>query len=135
MANQLAPFFFGDVTVVATIFGIKAVREPTEFLGIQVSCYHTAGTISLSQETKAMELACRLNVATTRHAIPMSPEIYSGLQGIQISEQATDQTRRGQVLWSLLHREHFPKPDLAVPVNARVVQSLWTEFTEIQLYP
>jgi hypothetical protein len=135
MANQLAPFFFGDVTLVATIFGIKALREPKEFLGIQVSCYHTAGTISLSQETKAMELACRLNVATTRHAKPMPTEICSGLQGIQIWEQATDQTRSGQVLWSLVHQEQCPRPDLAVPVNAMVVQSLWTEVTEIQLYP
>jgi hypothetical protein len=67
------------VELVASMFAIRALGEPADFLGIQVNRDCMAGTISISQEGEAQALAQSFGLEGARKAVPMSPEVFSEL--------------------------------------------------------
>jgi hypothetical protein len=68
------------VELAGPIFEIRALGEPKEFLDIEISCDLAAGTITISQESKALAHAKQLGVTRSRRALPISPEAYVGLR-------------------------------------------------------
>jgi hypothetical protein len=57
------------VELVASMFAIRALGEPKDFLGIQVNRDRAAGTISISQEGKALALAQSFGLGGVRKAV------------------------------------------------------------------
>jgi hypothetical protein len=61
----------GLVRLVGSMFDIRELGEPTDFLGIQIIRDKAAGTITIHQTDKALALAKALKVGGTRKATPI----------------------------------------------------------------
>jgi hypothetical protein len=106
------------VELVASMFAIRALGEPEDFLGIQISRDRAARTITIVQEHKALELAAGLGLVGGRKAVPMSPETYSGLRAAQEGESMADKLECQRIVGSLLHLAQCTRPDIALAVGA-----------------
>jgi hypothetical protein len=106
------------VSLIGSLFEIKVLREPQDFLGIEIVRDRAAGTIIISQEVKALSLAERLGVAGSRRSVLMLPEVYSELRATRTGEPVADRAQYQQVLGSLLHMVQCTRPDIALPVGA-----------------
>jgi hypothetical protein len=62
------------VELVGSIFEIKALRELKDFPGIEICRDLAVGTITISQESKALALAKLLGVTRPRRTLPLSSE-------------------------------------------------------------
>jgi hypothetical protein len=69
--------------MVASVFVIRELGEPRDFLGIRIVRELKAGTIALTQVDKVLALAAEPGVAMEGKVIPMSPETLSGLRKAQ----------------------------------------------------
>jgi hypothetical protein len=106
------------VDLVSSIFEIRALGEPKDFLGIEISRDLTAGTITITQESKALALAAQVGVSQSQRALPMSSETYAGLWAAQPWEPMTDKLEFQRTLGSLLHLAQCTRPDITLPVSA-----------------
>jgi hypothetical protein len=88
----------GLVRWVGSMFEIRELGEPLDFLGIQISRYIASGTLTIHQSDKALALAKGLGVAGTRKATPMSPEV---LRAAQPGEQLADKSEYQAAVGSL----------------------------------
>jgi hypothetical protein len=78
----------------------------------------TAGTITITQESKALALAAQVGVPQSQRALPMSSETYAGLRAAaQPGEPMTDKFEFQRTLGSLLHLAQSTRPDNALPVS------------------
>jgi hypothetical protein len=68
------------VELVASIFEIRALGEPKDFLGIEISRDHAANTITITQKSKASALAAELGVSGSHRVLPMPAVVYAGLR-------------------------------------------------------
>jgi hypothetical protein len=89
------------VLLIGSLFEIKALGKPTDFLGIEIARDCIVGTITITEEAKALNLADRLGVAGSRRAVPTSPETYSELRDSQTGEPVADKARYQQVIGNL----------------------------------
>jgi hypothetical protein len=91
-------------------------------LGIRIVRELDAGTITLTQEDKALALAAELGVAREGKVIPMSPETFSGLRKAQEREAMGDKQCQSGI-GSLLHLAQCSRPGIALAVGALVTYS------------
>jgi hypothetical protein len=106
------------VELVASIFEIRALGEPKDFLGIEISRDHAANTITITQKSKASALAAELGVSRCRRVLPMPSEVYAGLRAAHSGVPMADKQLYQRVLGSLLHLAQCTRPDIALPVSA-----------------
>jgi hypothetical protein len=93
-------------------------REPKDYLGIEISRDVAVGTITSSQESKALALSKKLGVTGSWRALPMSPETYAGLRAAKPGEPMTDKLEYQQVVSNLLSLAQCTRPDIELPVSA-----------------
>jgi hypothetical protein len=108
----------GLVKLVGSMFAIRELGEPTDFLGIQIERDEKAGTVSIHQTDKAVALAKALKVDGVKKLTPLTPEVFSSLRAAQPGEQMTDKVAYQAVVGSLLHLVQCTRPDLALAVGA-----------------
>jgi hypothetical protein len=106
------------VELVASMIAIRSLGEPQDFLGIQVDRDGAAGTMSISQEGKALALAESFGLGGARKAIPMSPEVFSGLPCAPDGDGMAIQLDFQQGIGSLLHLAQCTRPDIALAIRA-----------------
>lgn len=106
------------VELVASMFAIRALGEPDDFLGIQITRNRSERTITIDQERKACALATAVGVIGERRAVPMSPEIYAGLRAAQPGERMSNALEYQSIIGSLLHMAQCTRPELALSVGA-----------------
>jgi hypothetical protein len=106
------------VELVESIFQIRKLGEPVDFLGIEIQRDRGAGTITLTQKAKAEALTAALGVQGACKAVPMSPECFSSLRAAQPGEPMADKLGYQKVIGSLLHLAQCTRPDIALPVGA-----------------
>jgi hypothetical protein len=106
------------VELVASMFAIHALGEPEDFLGIQVNRDREAGTISISQECKALAPAESFGVQGAHKAVPMSPEMVAELWSVQDGDDMAVQLDFQRGIGGLLHLAQCTRPDIALPVGA-----------------
>jgi hypothetical protein len=108
------------VELVASIFEIRALGKPQDFLGIEISRDHAANTIvmTIAQKSKALALAAELGVSGSRRVLPMPAEVYAGLRAAHPGVPMADKQLYQRVLGSLLHLAQCTRPDIALPVSA-----------------
>jgi hypothetical protein len=70
------------VELVASMFAIRELGEPEDFLGIQISRTWPRAPSASSKSTKLLGLVAGLGWGGGG-AVPMSPEMYSGLQVVK----------------------------------------------------
>jgi hypothetical protein len=96
---------------------IRAISEPMNFLGIEISQDLAVGTITISQESKALALAMQLGVTGSQRVLPLSPETCTEFRAAQPGEPMADKFVYQQV-GSLLHPAQCTRPVIALPVSA-----------------
>jgi hypothetical protein len=106
------------VDLVASIFEIRKLGEPVDFLGIEIQRDRESGTITLMQKAKAEVLAAAHGVQGACRATPMSPECFASLRAAQPGEPMADRLGYQKVVGSLLHLAQCTRPDIALPVGA-----------------
>ena len=106
------------VDLVASMFAIRKLGEPQDFLGIEITRDRSAHTISINQARKACALGAALGVAGERRSVPMSPDTYAGLRVARPGEQMSDVHVYQSVIGSLLHLAQCTRPDIALTVGA-----------------
>jgi hypothetical protein len=107
------------VDLVASIFEIRKLGEPVDFLGIEIQRDRESGTITLTQhKAKAEVLAAAHGVQGACRATPMSPECFASLRAAQPGEPMADWLGYQKVVGSLLHLAQCTRPDIALPVGA-----------------
>jgi hypothetical protein len=111
------------VDQIASVFAIRKLGEPQDFLGIRIVRELEAGTITLTQEDKALALAAELGVAGEGKVIPMSPETFSGLRKAQEGDTMGDKELYQSGIGSLLHLAQCTRPDIALAVGALAAYS------------
>jgi hypothetical protein len=102
------------VDLVGSMFEIRKLGEPEDFLGIHICRDRSAGTITVDQEDKATALAAELGVSGTFRIVPMTPEVFGELRGAQPGGPMADKRRYQQVVGSLLHLAQCTRPDIAL---------------------
>jgi hypothetical protein len=108
----------GLVRLVGSMFDIRELGEPTDYLGVQITRDKAAGTVTIHQTDKALALAKALKVGGTRKATPVTPEAFSNLQSAQTGEHMADKEEYQAVVVGLLHLVQCTRPDLALAVGA-----------------
>jgi hypothetical protein len=111
----------GLVSLVGSMFEIRELGKPLDFLGIQINRDIAAGTITIHQSDKALALAKGLWVAGTRKATPMSPEVFSELRAAKPGERLADKAEYQAAVGSLLHLVQCTRPDLALAGTCQVL--------------
>jgi hypothetical protein len=106
------------VDLVGSMFKIRKMGEPENFLGINICRDSSAGTITVDQADKATALAAELGVSGKFRAVPMTPEVFGELRGAQPGEPMADKMQYQRVVGSLLHLAQCTRPDIALPVAA-----------------
>jgi hypothetical protein len=106
------------VDLVASMFAIRSLGEPQDFLGIEISHDRDASTISIRQQRKAESLAAMFNVIGARRATPMSPEVYGELRAAREGDEMADVEVCQSGIDSLLHLAQCTRPDVALAVGA-----------------
>lgn len=106
------------VDLVASMFAIRALGEPEDFLGIEITRDRRARTITIDQSRKARALAEGMGVLGQRKAVPMSPDVFAGLKAALPGEQMGDLHAYQSAIGSLLHLAQCTRPDIALPVGA-----------------
>jgi hypothetical protein len=106
------------VELVGSMFTIRALGEPDDFLGIQITRDRAARTITIDQERKAQALALDAGVSGERLSVPMTPETYAGLRSARPGEPMADRLRYQSIIGSLLHLAQCTRPDIALAVGA-----------------
>ena len=106
------------VEMVASMFAIRALGEPLDFLGIRITRDRKARTITIDQEDKARRLVAAAGVTGERRHVPMSPEVYGRLRAAQAGEKLADLDEYQGAIGSLLHLAHCTRPDIALAVGA-----------------
>jgi hypothetical protein len=111
------------VDLVGSMFEIRKIGEPEDFLGIHICRDHGSGTISVDQKDKAVALAAELGVSGECKVVPMSPEVFGELRGAQPWEPMADKLQYQRVVGSLLQLAQCTWPDIALPVAALAAYS------------
>lgn len=106
------------VDLVASMFAIRKLGEPQDFLGIEIARNRQAGTISIDQARKARALADSVGVAGERRGVPMSPETFAGLRAAQPGDAMADALEYQSIIGSLNHLAQCTRPDIALAVCA-----------------
>jgi hypothetical protein len=106
------------VDLVGSMFEIRKLGEPQDFLGIPICQDRSASTITVDQEDKAEALAAEVGVSGECRMVLMTPEVYGELRGAQPGEPMTDKLRYPRVVGSLLHLAQCTRPDIALSVAA-----------------
>jgi hypothetical protein len=75
---------------VGSTFERRALGEPKDSRGIKINQELAVGTITVSQENKALALATQLGVTGYRRALRLSQETYAGLRTAQPREPMAD---------------------------------------------
>ena len=128
------------VDMVASMFAIRALGEPQDFLGIRITRDRVVRTITIDQEDKALALAAAAGVAGERRGVPMAPDVYSGLKARQVGEPMAELEQYQSVIGSLLHLAQCTRPDIALAVgvlasyNAAPTQAHWTAAMDLVRY-
>jgi hypothetical protein len=104
------------VDLVGSMFEIRKLGEPQDFLSIHICRDRSAGTITVDQEDKAEALAAEVGLSGQYRMVPMSPEVYGELRGAQPGEPMTDKLRYQRVVGSQLHLAQCTRPDIALPI-------------------
>jgi hypothetical protein len=111
------------LTWVRSMFEIRKIGEPEDFLGIHICQDHGAGTITVDQKDKAVALAAALGVSGECKVVPMSPEVFGELRGAQPGEPMADKLQYQRVVGNFLHLAQCTRPDIALPVAALAAYS------------
>jgi hypothetical protein len=106
------------VELVASMFAIRALGEPQDFLGIGITRDRVARTISIDQRDKAVALAAHVGVAGERRAVPMTPDTYAALRAAREGERVVRLEAYQSAVGSLLHLAQCTRPDIALAVGA-----------------
>lgn len=106
------------VALVASMFAIRALGEPKDFLGIRITRDREARTIKIDQEDKALALAHRAGVSGQRRSVPMSCQVHSELRAATPGEAMADIDEYQSILGSLSHLAHCTRPDVAHAAGA-----------------
>jgi hypothetical protein len=106
------------VELVGSMFTIRALGEPDDFLGIQITRDRTARTITIDQERKARALADDAGVSGEHLSVPMTPETFANLRAARPGEPMADRLRYQSIIGSLLHLAQCTRPDIALAVGA-----------------
>jgi hypothetical protein len=124
------------VDLVGSMFEIRKLREPEDFLGIHICRDRRAGTITVDQEDKATALAAELGVSGTFRVVPTTPEVFWEMRGAQPGEPwptscgtsdlsaacCIERSARGRILRYLLLRWRHTRQHL-VPI---IMRCCWT---------
>ena len=105
------------VAIVASMFAIRELGEPSDFLGIRITRDRVARTITIDQEDKARALALEFGV-TGRRSVPMTPDVHGALRGAEPGEPMAQRVRYQVAVGSLLHLAQCTRPDIAQAVGA-----------------
>jgi hypothetical protein len=109
------------VDLMESIFAIRKLGEPVDFLGIKIRRDRGALTITITQKAKAEELAAVHGAQEAGKAeprVPMSPECFASLRAAQPGEPIGHKLNYQRVIGSLLHLAQCTRPDIALPVGA-----------------
>jgi hypothetical protein len=106
------------VDLVASMFSIRALGEPEDFLGIRITRDRVARTITIDQEDKARALAASCGVTGERRMVPMSPDTYAALRAAAAEDAMGDLEKYQSLVGSLLHIAQCTRPDIALAVGA-----------------
>jgi hypothetical protein len=124
MAARTADEADALVDLVASMFAIRALGEPQDFLGIEILRDRDAGTISICQQRKAEPLAALFHVAGAHKTTPMSPEVYGEVRAAREGDEMADVEAYQSGIGSLLHLVQCTHPDIALAVGALATYSL-----------
>jgi Reverse transcriptase (RNA-dependent DNA polymerase) len=106
------------VELVASMFSIRALGEPQDFLGIDITRDRQARTITIDQGRKATALAAAVGVTGQSCRVPMSPDTYAQLRAAQPGEPLADALEYMSIMGSLQHLAQSTRPDIALAVGA-----------------
>jgi hypothetical protein len=109
------------VNLVESIFEIRKLGEPVDFLGTEIQHNPGAGTIALTQKAKAEALAAVHGIQEECKAVPrvpMCPGCFASLRAAQPGEPMVHKLGYQKVIGSLLHLAQCTRPDIALPVGA-----------------
>jgi hypothetical protein len=108
----------GLVDLIGSMFKIRKLGEPVDFLGIRIVRDRAARTITIDQEDKAHQLAASVGVAGERRGVPMSPDCFKELRAAAPGEPMADRDAYRSAVGSLLHLAQCTRPDIALAVGA-----------------
>ena len=102
------------VSIISSIWEVRDLGEPTDFLGIQL-VRHSASSISLHQSSYIDQLCALFGVNTmTPRVLPMDPK----LQFVKDMGQPVEQPERyRKLVGALLHLTNCTRPDVSFAVN------------------
>jgi hypothetical protein len=106
------------VDLIAGIFEIRRMGEPSDMLGIGIEHDRAVGTITIRQSAKAHALAAAFSVQGERRATPMTPAAQLELRAAQDGDDLAEVEGYQSGIGSLLHLAQCTRPDLAAPVGA-----------------
>jgi hypothetical protein len=106
------------VDMVAKLFPIHKLGEPSDMLGLEVERDRRAGEKSIRQAAKAKGLAEAFRVAGDRRTIPMRSAVYGSLKCAKPGDETADKTAYQSGIGSLLHMAQCVRPDIAARVGA-----------------
>jgi hypothetical protein len=106
------------IDLIAGIFEIRRMGEPSDMLGIGIEHNRAVGTITIRQAAKAHALAAASGVEGERRATPMTPAAQLELRAAQDSDDLVEVKAYQSGICSLLHVAHCTRPDIAAPVGA-----------------
>jgi hypothetical protein len=107
-----------------SIFAIRKLGDPVDFLGIEIQRDRGALTITITQKAKAEDLAAVHRAQEAGKAeprVPMSPECFASLRAAQPGEPMAHKLNYQKVIGSLLHLAQCTRPVIALPVGASVI--------------
>jgi Reverse transcriptase (RNA-dependent DNA polymerase)/gag-polypeptide of LTR copia-type/Integrase core domain/GAG-pre-integrase domain len=108
------------VARIGKVFNIRALGEPSDFLGINIVRDWTAGTISIDQSDKVLKMAARFGIAGESRTLPMDPSSFKLLRQAQPGETlagAECSERYPELLGVLGHLAQCTRPDIALAVG------------------
>jgi hypothetical protein len=105
------------VDFLESIFEIRKLGEPVDFLGIEIQRDRGAGTITRTQNAKAEAHAVAHGVQGACRAVPrvpMSQECFSSLRAAQPGEPMADKLGYQHAIGCLLHVSQCTRPVIAL---------------------
>jgi hypothetical protein len=106
------------VDLIAGIFKIWRMDEPSDMLGIGIEHDRAVGTITIRQSAKAHALAAPFGIEGERRATPMTPAAQLELRAAQDGGDLAEVEAYQSGIGSLLHLAQCIRPDLVAPVGA-----------------
>ena len=106
------------VDLIESMFAIRRIVDPQDFLGIEFSRDRGAGTITIDQSRKIVAMALAAGVAGEKRSTPMTPAAFASLRKARPADKRADRWLYQSLLGKCLHLAQCTRPDIALVVGA-----------------